>query len=138
MLRALRLGLTPKLAANLVGFNLDEFEQKCRDEPDFAKQVNKAVASHARRHIDRLEHHSQKHWMVSAWLLERLHPQDYANANTQLSVQTNIGTGPTNVVVLGPERAKELVNRHEAIRAKTIELLEHKNGDSNGNTTDSA
>lgn len=77
-------------------------------------------------------------WQGAAWFLERKYPTQFAKPEIQLAINQQVNTGPTNVVVLGPERAKELVNRHEAIRAKTIELLEHKNGDSNGNTTDSA
>jgi hypothetical protein len=71
--------------------------------------------------------------MASAWLLERTEARDFGPPSAQISLNQTLATGPTNVVVLGPERAKELASRHQAIRTKTIELLEHKNGDSNGN-----
>ena len=129
MLRALRLGLTTKLAANLVGLDASEFEKKCADEPEFAAKVRRSLAHQAQRQVSRLDNHGKKFWQASAWLLERVHPQDYAPAHAQLSVQTNVATGPTNVVVLGPERAKVLATRYEAIRNKTIELLGGTNGE---------
>jgi hypothetical protein len=132
MLRAIRLGLTQKLAANLAGLNQSEFDEKLANEPQFAKQVRVASAHYARRHIDRIDKHSEKVWTASAWLLERIYPGDYGPAHAQLAVHTNIESGPTNVVVLGPERAKVLATRYEGIRAKTLELLEHRNGDKNG------
>jgi hypothetical protein len=73
--------------------------------------------------------------MASAWLLERTEPRDFGPAHAQLSINQTVATGPTNVVVLGPERAKELQNRHQAIRAKTLQLLDKQrptNGDTNG------
>jgi hypothetical protein len=76
-------------------------------------------------------------WQGAAWFLERKYPTQFAKPEIQLAVNQQVNTGPTNVVVLGPERAKELVSRHEAIRARTIELLDkqHSNGDKNGNST---
>jgi len=130
MLRAIRLGLTHKLAANLAGLNQEEFEEKLANEPEFAKQVRVAGAHYAKRHIDRIDKHSEKVWTASAWLLERTYPGDYGPAHAQLALHTNIDTGPTNVVVLGPERAKVLATRYEEIRARTRELVD---GTQNGN-----
>jgi hypothetical protein len=57
-------------------------------------------------------------------MLERRHPEFFARAETQLTVNQSVSTSPTNVVVLGPERAAVLVKRHEQIRAKTMALLD--------------
>ena len=42
-----------------------------------------------------------------------------------------VNTGPTNVVVLGPERARVLATRYEQVRSRTIERFE-KLGNGNG------
>jgi hypothetical protein len=61
---------------------------------------------------------------ASAWQLERTYPQHFGRPDIQLSLNQNVSTGPTNVVVIGPERAKILVARHEQIRARTKELVD--------------
>jgi hypothetical protein len=44
-----------------------------------------------------------------------------------------LSTGPTNVVVVGPERARVLASRYEQIRAGTMALLEKAGkGEPNG------
>ena len=48
-------------------------------------------------------------------MLERRHPEFFARAETQLTVSQSVSTGPTNVVVVGPERAKVLAGRYEAL-----------------------
>ena len=57
-------------------------------------------------------------------LLERVYPQLFGRPDLQLSVNQSVSTGPTNVVVMGPERAIVLATRYEQIRAKTRELLD--------------
>src|SRR6516164_7160480 len=57
-------------------------------------------------------------------LLERVYPQLFGRPDLQLSVNQSVSTGPTNVVVMGPERARVLATRYEQIRAKTRELLD--------------
>jgi hypothetical protein len=63
-------------------------------------------------------------WQGVAWFLERKYASQFARPEIQLAVNQSVATGPTNVVVLGPERAKELNSRYTQIRAKTIELLD--------------
>ena len=70
-------------------------------------------------------------------MLERQHPQHFARAETQLTVNQGVSTGPTNVVVVGPERAKVLAARYEAIRTRSRELLdarEANTGNDQGST----
>lgn len=63
-------------------------------------------------------------WKADAWSLERTYPQFFGRPDLQLSVNQSVSTGPTNVVVLGPERARVLATRYQQIRARTIALLE--------------
>ena len=63
-------------------------------------------------------------WKADAWCLERVYAQHFARPDLQLSVNQSVSTGPTNVVVMGPERARVLATRYEQIRAKTRELLD--------------
>jgi hypothetical protein len=102
----------------------------------FCPSIKKAEL--VRERIYRLKiYDGAPNWQGIAWFLERKYPTQFAKPEIQLAVNQQVNTGPTNVVVLGPERAKELVSRHEAIRAKTLELLDkqHSNGDKNGNST---
>jgi hypothetical protein len=65
--------------------------------------------------------------------LERTYPQFFGRPDLQLSLNQSVSTGPTNVVVIVPERAKILATRYESIRAKSRELLEAREaGLSNG------
>jgi hypothetical protein len=90
----------------------------------------------ARETIYRLKiYDGAPNWQGIAWFLERKYPTQFAKPEIQLAVNQQVNTGPTNVVVLGPERAKELASRHQVIRAKTLELLDKQrptNGDTNG------
>jgi hypothetical protein len=71
-------------------------------------------------------------WQADAWALERAYPQHFSRPETQLSVNQSVSTGPTNIVVVGPERAAILAARHESIRNKTRELLDKvRGGDGN-------
>ena len=72
------------------------------------------------------------YWQGAAWFLERKYPTQFAKPEIQLAVNNQINQGPTNILVVGPERAAILASRHEQIRAKTRELLEGTNGDSQG------
>jgi hypothetical protein len=119
----------------LAGIHPDTLADWRDSDPLFARELEAARAEFVQKHVNRIDHHSKRNWMASAWLLERTEPRDFGPAHAQLSINQTLATGPTNVVVLGPERAKELQNRHQAIRAKTLELLDKQrptNGDTNG------
>jgi hypothetical protein len=78
------------------------------------------------RRIEKAAKGSQQHapdWKADAWALERTYAQFFCRPEIQLSVNQSVSTGPTNIVVLGPERAAVLVSRQEKIRAETLELL---------------
>jgi hypothetical protein len=65
-------------------------------------------------------------WQGTAWFLERKYATQFAKPEILLAVNQQVSTGPQNVVVIGPERAAILANRHEQIRAKTRELLDNR------------
>jgi len=135
LLEAIRSGLSKKFAAKLAGINQSTVRNWRETDPLFARELEAARAEFVQKHVGRIDHHSKRNWMASAWLLERTEPADFGPAHAQLSINQTLATGPTNVVVLGPERAKELANRHEAIRAKSLKLLDKQrptNGDTNG------
>jgi hypothetical protein len=76
-------------------------------------------------------------WQCLAWFLERRYPTQFSRPEIQLALNQAVNAGPTNIVVLGPERAKVLASRHEQIRAKSLELLDKKSASGNGNGNDS-
>jgi hypothetical protein len=99
-------------------------------DPQFARDFETArleAVERRWRRIEKAAKGSVEHppdWKADAWSLERVYPQLFGRPDLQLSVNQSVATGPTNVVVVGPERAKILTTRHETIRAKTRELLD--------------
>jgi hypothetical protein len=66
------------------------------------------------RRIEKAAKGSQEHppdWKADAWSLERVYPQLFGRPDLQLSVNQSVSTGPANVIVVGPERAKILATR---------------------------
>jgi hypothetical protein len=132
LLEAIRNGLTQRFAAKLAGIHADTMRDWRDTDPLFARELEVARAEFVQKHVGRIDNHSKRNWMASAWLLERTEPRDFGPPSTQLSINQTLATGPTNVVVLGPERAKVLATRYESIREKTKQLLDKPNGDTNG------
>jgi len=134
LLEAIRNGLNQRFAAKLAGIHPDTLRDWRDSDPLFARELEAARAQFVSKHVGNIDRHSKRNWMASAWLLERTEARDFGPASAQISLNQTLATGPTNVVVLGPERAKELVSRSQAIRAKTLELLDkqrHTNGNGN-------
>jgi hypothetical protein len=129
LLEAIRNGLSKKFASKLAGVDQSTVRNWRETDPLFARELEAARAEFVQKHVGRIDNHSKRNWMASAWLLERTEPADFGPAHAQLSINQTVATGPTNVVVLGPERAKMLATRYEAIRNKTIELLGGTNGE---------
>jgi hypothetical protein len=134
LVEAIRNGLNQTFASKLAGIDQHTLKVWRDSDPLFARELEAARAEFVQKHVENIDRHSKRNWMASAWLLERTEARDFGPASAQLSINQTLATGPTNVVVLGPERAKVLATRYEGIRAKTLELLEHKNGDTNGNS----
>lgn len=134
LVEAIRNGLNQTFASKLAGIDQHTLKAWRDSDPLFARELEAARAEFVQKHVGNIDRHSKRNWMASAWLLERTEPRDFGSPSTQLSIVQNVDTGPTNVVVLGPERAKVLATRYEGIRAKAMELLDkqHINGDSNG------
>jgi hypothetical protein len=70
-------------------------------------------------------------WQGAAWFLERKYPTQFAKPEIQFQLNQAVSTGPTNVIVLGPERAKVLATRFESVRQNTLQLF-GENGGQNG------
>jgi hypothetical protein len=137
LLEAIRNGLNRTFAAKLAGIDPHTLKVWRDSDPLFARELEAARAEFVQKHVGRIDNHSKRNWMASAWLLERTEPRDFGPAHAQLSINQTLATGPTNVIVLGPERASELASRHEAIRAKSLELLDKatkRDTNGNGNT----
>jgi hypothetical protein len=63
-------------------------------------------------------------WQGTAWFLERKYASQFARPEILLAVNQQVSAGTSNIIILGPERARVLASRHEQIRAKTRELLD--------------
>jgi hypothetical protein len=134
IVRALEAGCPKRFAAHLAGYSEHWIYNKSKDDLDFATLVEAAVARGVEARVGRINGHARRHWQADAWMLSRTHPKEFAEPAVALNQQLSLSTGPTNIVVVGPERASVLATRHESIRAKTRELLERNDG--NGDTQD--
>ena len=131
LLEAIRGGLNQSFAAKLAGIHPDTLRDWRSNDPLFARELEAARAGFVQKHLGQIDRHSKHNWMASAWLLERTEPRDFGPANAQLTLTHNLSTGPTNIVVVGPERAALLANRHAALRAEAIALVDKTNGNGN-------
>jgi hypothetical protein len=123
-------GLPLRFAAQAGDITEETLLQWRKEDPKFARNLEQARLAAVERRWERIEKAAKgsvEHppdWKADAWSLERVYPQLFGRPDLQLSVNQSVATGPTNVVVVGPERAKILATRYEQIRAKTRELLE--------------
>jgi hypothetical protein len=130
ILEVARSGLPIHFAAKAGDISIETLYNWREKDPQFARDFEAARLEAVERRWKRIEkaaRGSQEHppdWKADAWSLERVYPQLFGRPDLQLSVNQSVSTGPTNVVVLGPERAKILATRHEQIRAKSIALLD--------------
>src|SRR5262249_41588670 len=76
-------------------------------------------------------------WQGTAWVLDRQYANQFARPEILLAVNQQVSTGASNIVVLGPQRARVLATRYEQIRAKSIALLDARETNA-GNGRDSA
>jgi hypothetical protein len=67
-------------------------------------------------------------WQGAAWFLERKYPGQFSKPEVQLQLNQTLNSGPNNLIILGPERAKVLATRQEEIRKNTLQLLDQRNG----------
>jgi hypothetical protein len=124
LLRLISDGGPYDLCCQAVGITRETFYDWRRDDPAFAARVEQAAAKGSLGRLKKIEQHGQNDWHAFGWMLERRHPEFFARAETQLTVSQSVSTSPSNIVVIGPERAKILATRHEQLRAKSIALLD--------------
>jgi hypothetical protein len=106
--------------------------ERIRRSGQFCRAVKRAELEREMKYRQRIWN-GRGYWQGAAWFLERKYPTQFAKPEIQLALTQNVATGPTNILVIGPERATVLATRFETIRAKTRELLERSNRDGNGN-----
>jgi len=130
ILKTAESGLPLHFCAQAGNITSETLLQWRKQNPQFDQLLQtarlKAVEQRWRR-IEKAAKGSLDHppdWKADAWSLERVYPQLFGRPDLQLSVNQSVSTGPTNVVVVGPEQAKVLATRYEQIRVKTKELLE--------------
>jgi transposase len=126
LFKAIRIGVPYKLACMAAGISYDCFNHWRKQDPEFDRQVEQAAAEPAVKLFNTIRQQAPQAWQAGAWSLERRYPEMFAKPEAQLSIVATAqaaALGPSNVVVVGPERAKILATRHEQLRAKSIALL---------------
>jgi hypothetical protein len=139
IIQVAKSGLPLHFAAKAGDITEETLLQWRRQDPRFARELEEARLEAVERRWKRIEKAAKgsqerpPDWKADAWSLERVYSQLFGRPDLQLSVNQSVSTGPTNVVVVGPERAKILATRYEQIRAKSIALLDAREaGSGNG------
>ncbi|MDO8487766.1 MAG: hypothetical protein Q7S31_00430 [bacterium] len=108
ILRGLRNGLYKEDAARLAGIRPETLSVWLDKYDDLTKEVERAQAFHRMRLVKQLSKHSKKQWQPAAWLLERIHPQQYSQ-KADLFLESN---GVTIAVLSGGyQPLKQLDNK---------------------------
>ena len=128
IVRALESGLPKNFASHLAGHSTAWLYDKRKNDLDFCALTDKAIAKGVHSRVLRINGHAKRNWQADAWMLARTHPREFAEPAVALSQEVNVSTGPTNIVVVGPERAAILVQRHATLRAEAIALVDKTNG----------
>ena len=127
---SLKSGLPLHFCAQAGSITYETLLQWRKQDPEFDQLLQTARLKAVERRWKRIEQaaigsvDNPPDWKADAWSLERTYPQHFGRPDIQLSVNQSVSSGPTNVVVLGPERAKLLASRYAEIRAKTIKLVD--------------
>jgi hypothetical protein len=124
---AIRIGVPYKLACMAAGITYECFLNWRQKDPEFDRQVEQAAAEPAVKLFKTIREQAPETWQAGAWALERRYPEMFAKPEAQLNIVATAqaaALGPSNVVVIGPERARLLVSRHEQLRANSIALLD--------------
>jgi hypothetical protein len=137
ILKTAESGLPLHFCAQAGNITSETLLQWRKQDPQFDQLLQAARLKAVERRWKRIEKAAKgtaQHppdWKADAWSLERVYPQFFGRPDLQLSINQSVSSGPQNVVVIGPARARVLATRHQQIRAKTIALLEkfHKRDD---------
>ena len=127
LFEAIKIGVPYKLACMAAGISYDCFNHWRKQDPEFDQQVEQAAAQPALKLFNTIRQQAPETWQAGAWALERRYPDMFAKPEAQLNIVATAqaaATGPTNVIVLGPERAKVLATRYQQIRAQTLAMFE--------------
>jgi hypothetical protein len=127
LFEAIRIGVPYKLACMAAGISYDCFANWRREDPAFDAEVEQAAAQSAVKLFKTIRAQAPETWQAGAWCLERRYAQLFAKPESQLQlnvVAQAAAQGPTNVVIVGPQRAELLATRVEQIRAKSRELID--------------
>lgn len=112
ILNAIRLGLSLREACEYAGIGTTSYyEIKGKGEAGiqpyaaFTEQLKKALIERKVRLLGNLERHSETNWVVSAWRLERMFPEEFAKRVEH----TGAGGGPIegDLTVKWPELPPE-------------------------------
>jgi hypothetical protein len=129
-----KTGLPLHFAAKAGDITDETLLQWRRQDHKFAHDLEAARLEAVERRWKRIEkaakgtEENPPDWKADAWSLERTYPQFFGRPDIQLSLNQSVSTGPTNTIILGPERARVLATRFQQIRAKTIALFEGQTG----------
>jgi hypothetical protein len=130
ILKVAESGLPLHFCAQAGNITTETLLQWRKEDPSFDQLLQaarlKAVEQRWKR-IEKAAKGTQEHppdWKADAWSLERTYPQLFGRPDLQVSLNQSVSTGPQNVVVIGPERAAVLAQRHESIRARSRQLLD--------------
>ena len=87
ILKALRLGLSGRMAADLAGVGETSFRRWKDEDEEFAAQCNIARAEMAHQYVGFINRAARQDWRAAAWLLPRHFPEFQERNAAQDSVE---------------------------------------------------
>lgn len=79
------VGCTRTYAARYLKISPQTVLNTAARDPEFAKQLEQAAASYKVENLKRVNAASQRNWKASAWVLERVDPQRFANPKSRIA-----------------------------------------------------
>jgi len=76
--KGLKSGLSKKSVCDCVGISSETFYKWVKEKSDFSDRIKRAVSDGKQDLINRIYEHGRYHWQAYAWLLERCHPDEFA------------------------------------------------------------
>ncbi len=115
MLGVIRTGVDPMMACDAVGVTQSWMKEEIKTNKEWERDVAKAMQMFKIQHLTNIAKHSKHYWAASAWLLERIFPEEYnarvaqvkAEAGKEKSAPTWFGSEIEDAVVVSNDQITE-------------------------------
>ena len=122
LLTALRNGASRRQAAKSIGVGKTTLWRYLQDHPSFRWKIEQAEAHCYRRLVEQFDLDSKGDWRASAWLLERLYPEDFGKRHPDHISPAQAAAAMEQIVAILVDEVP--AEYHTRIYARMVALLE--------------